>query len=483
MVKSKHGFKWSKYPNESDPRLYQEVERKSLDIHTGNQKRDEKIDKLLAINTTGAAYEAFKSRIYGKPIRAVEIQSPEFACNAFSDGEECTFNNICVYNITKPSAKWFTFQDMGYSTSGKFNLKRLGRKVFEMDIDVFHPAKNRFVELHSGSLVHYIDENVHIFNVQYGHRYYIYLRGTKFSKYIEEITMRTFYYVINMTLILINMHSMITLCLLKSIEERSKKTPYHLLYMTHFGNGVEMKNLHYFENKHKVVYEKFTYDHRPLGTFPAALEGIEEPVVCFKQIHLQYDSNVTGMLQGTEFMERRIENRKLMHGKNPYERFNLDIMLKMIPRFQKHLHKSYNVLGLPMIKNRCLLITRRQGRNENAIFRKILNEDKVVELLENFGLEVDMVDFATISDYEQIIRTRQAEVFVGMHGAGMANSIWLHKEAIVIELQTYGFQKWGYRNLMRVMGIMYFHWINTHPENTVHNYRSLENEGGYDFYR
>ncbi|KNC78548.1 hypothetical protein SARC_09032, partial [Sphaeroforma arctica JP610] len=151
--------------------------------------------------------------------------------------------------------------------------------------------------------------------------------------------------------------------------------------------------------------------------------------------------------------------------------------------YQERLVNRYRIQDIPMQRNRCLLVTRRAGRRDNEVYRRILNEVDVVRLLEDAGLEVDMVDFQTISDYEQIIRTRMAGVFVAMHGAGMSNTMWLHPQAVVIELQTYGFQKWGYRNFLRAMGIHYEYWVNTHTANAVHTYKSLASEGSYDFYR
>ena len=51
---------------------------------------------------------------------------------------------------------------------------------------------------------------------------------------------------------------------------------------------------------------------------------------------------------------------------------------------------------------------------------------------------MDKVDFAQLSNMEQIRRSREAQLFIGMHGAGMANMVWLHPEAVALELHPYG---------------------------------------------
>lgn len=58
--------------------------------------------------------------------------------------------------------------------------------------------------------------------------------------------------------------------------------------------------------------------------------------------------------------------------------------------------------------------------------------------MQEAGLEVDLVDYGMLSNEQQIVRTRRAAMFVGMHGAGMANLAWLHGAAPVLELHPYG---------------------------------------------
>lgn len=63
---------------------------------------------------------------------------------------------------------------------------------------------------------------------------------------------------------------------------------------------------------------------------------------------------------------------------------------------------------------------------------------ELVGIMQEAGLEVDLVDYGMLSNEQQMVRTRKAAMLVGMHGAGMANLVWLHASAPVLELHPYG---------------------------------------------
>ncbi|KNC76508.1 hypothetical protein SARC_10994, partial [Sphaeroforma arctica JP610] len=121
------------------------------------------------------------------------------------------------------------------------------------------------------------------------------------------------------------------LALQRSIQTLSKDKPYHLLYMTHFGNGKEMAKMYYNEPKHTEVFEKFAYKDRPMGTFPAALSDIEEDVLCFKSLHFQYDESLTELLKSTSNVQKGDPLKK--DGRYIYKTANTRILQQLAPLY------------------------------------------------------------------------------------------------------------------------------------------------------
>jgi capsular polysaccharide biosynthesis protein len=78
-------------------------------------------------------------------------------------------------------------------------------------------------------------------------------------------------------------------------------------------------------------------------------------------------------------------------------------------------------------QKRRIYITRRK-----AIKRKVVNEEAVVSYLRQYGFEE--VALEELHFCEQINLFRSAEVVVSMHGAGLANIIFMEPASIVIEI-------------------------------------------------
>jgi hypothetical protein len=68
---------------------------------------------------------------------------------------------------------------------------------------------------------------------------------------------------------------------------------------------------------------------------------------------------------------------------------------------------------------------------------RILNEDEVIELLKKLpGTTHEVVDWAELSGREQAIKAARADVFVGMHGAGLTHIQYAHEDAVLVELHA-----------------------------------------------
>jgi capsular polysaccharide biosynthesis protein len=85
--------------------------------------------------------------------------------------------------------------------------------------------------------------------------------------------------------------------------------------------------------------------------------------------------------------------------------------------------------------------------------RTIANELEVSEVLERFGL--DAVQPETLSFAEQVRLFSEAELVLGCHGAGMANSVFARPGARIIELFQPGYVNLSTYRLARSAGMRY----------------------------
>lgn len=94
-------------------------------------------------------------------------------------------------------------------------------------------------------------------------------------------------------------------------------------------------------------------------------------------------------------------------------------------------------------------------------FRNVLNEDELVEAIRGItGVEVRQVAYTKEMPFKQQLEiTRNTDVFIGMHGAGLTHLLFLPDWAILFEL--YNCEDAGcYRDLARLRGVNYMTWEN-----------------------
>eukprot|EP01134_Creolimax_fragrantissima_P005396 CFRG5396T1 len=180
------------------------------------------------------------------------------------------------------------------------------------------------------------------------------------------------------------------------------------------------------------------------------------------------EANLKELLKRPRLQQERraeLERRLEVHKEN----------YRYLPVFRKHLLRNLDMESIPMEPKRVLLVSREAPRfnTGRAQYRKILNRDELINILEKRGYTVYIVDFASITVPEQIVEVRKAQLYIGMHGAGMANTMWLHEDACAIELHTYGFQKWGYEGLSKYLDQCYVSWVNTRQEDSKETWKSI----------
>ncbi|XP_029456924.1 EGF domain-specific O-linked N-acetylglucosamine transferase [Rhinatrema bivittatum] len=107
-------------------------------------------------------------------------------------------------------------------------------------------------------------------------------------------------------------------------------------------------------------------------------------------------------------------------------------------------------------------------------YRRILNQDKLVNALKTISLlEVQVVDYKykELGFLEQLRITHNSDIFIGMHGAGLAHLLFLPDWAVIFEL--YNCEDFGcYSDLARLRGVHYITWQKRHkvfPQDKGHH--------------
>ncbi|KAL0478703.1 hypothetical protein AKO1_008312 [Acrasis kona] len=132
---------------------------------------------------------------------------------------------------------------------------------------------------------------------------------------------------------------------------------------------------------------------------------------------------------------------------------------------------------LPNEPIRILFSVRKHKNVQAKIGRRIMNEEELIKLLNEklttvstdnkIPVQVTAIDLGTIGFKEQIEKVRQADIFVGMHGAGMTHVLWMHDESVVVELFPKGWHSSGMRNISKWLGRVYLSWQNVHDKNVA----------------
>lgn len=126
--------------------------------------------------------------------------------------------------------------------------------------------------------------------------------------------------------------------------------------------------------------------------------------------------------------------------------------------FSEHiLHRLQIKLETPHAKPKLRITFLSRGTK----YRKVLNEDELIKRIsENKRFEIRRVKYGrNMSFKDQLKRTRNSDIFIGMHGAGLTHVFFLPKWASLFEL--YNCEDINcYKDLARLRGVNYVTWEN-----------------------
>ncbi|KAK7461548.1 hypothetical protein BaRGS_00038694 [Batillaria attramentaria] len=156
--------------------------------------------------------------------------------------------------------------------------------------------------------------------------------------------------------------------------------------------------------------------------------------------------------------------------------------ISYLPELRYFFYKQYGVT--PKEQAKCptlnvLLVLRRDylahPRNPSAtIQRKIANEAEVMDALKAAGYVVQGVQLDLLPVGKQLEHVGQADIMLGMHGAGLTWSILLHDNAGLVEIAPRYFQKHSlcFKAISRWRGLHHIHWTNLNATNERANYHT-----------
>lgn len=111
--------------------------------------------------------------------------------------------------------------------------------------------------------------------------------------------------------------------------------------------------------------------------------------------------------------------------------------------------------------------------SRNTKYRKVLNEADLIRAIEKIpNLEVQQVSYSGLMAFkDQLEITGNTDIFVGIHGAGLAHLLFLPNWATLFELYNCE-DSACYRDLSRLRGVNYMTWENrtlVFPEDQGHH--------------
>jgi protein O-GlcNAc transferase len=90
--------------------------------------------------------------------------------------------------------------------------------------------------------------------------------------------------------------------------------------------------------------------------------------------------------------------------------------------------------------------------------RRLIDKEAFIEKLRSKfpDVEIDSVDYASLSFAEQLNATRRSDILIGVHGAGLTHGMFMRPGSAMVEILPQDFNHKGFRNLAKIMGHQYF---------------------------
>lgn len=122
--------------------------------------------------------------------------------------------------------------------------------------------------------------------------------------------------------------------------------------------------------------------------------------------------------------------------------------------FAKRMANFYGVKDEVQPPDRPLVLTF-ISRNEK---RSLVNKEQYIDGLKNLypEVQINLVDFASLTFAEQIATVRKTDILAGIHGAGLGHGMFLPPNSALAEIMPVDFNHKGFRNMAKRIGHKYF---------------------------
>lgn len=127
---------------------------------------------------------------------------------------------------------------------------------------------------------------------------------------------------------------------------------------------------------------------------------------------------------------------------------------KLLKTFSQRILTFYDIDDKLAADNRPLMLTFIDRREK----RRLIDQDRYFARLNSkfSAIEIQLVDFASLSFLEQLKKVRRTDILVGVHGAGLTHGIFLPPGSTMVEILPPDLKYKGFRNLAKMLGHNYF---------------------------
>lgn len=127
---------------------------------------------------------------------------------------------------------------------------------------------------------------------------------------------------------------------------------------------------------------------------------------------------------------------------------------KLLQVFSQRMLSFYDINDEPGPPDRPLVLTFIDRTEKRSLIDK---EAYINDLKPSYpSMEINLVNFASLSFAEQLRTIRKTDILAGVHGAGLTHGIFLQPSSTMVEIMPHDFNHKGFRNLAKSLGHRYF---------------------------
>jgi hypothetical protein len=111
--------------------------------------------------------------------------------------------------------------------------------------------------------------------------------------------------------------------------------------------------------------------------------------------------------------------------------------------------------------------------------RNVINIDEAVDLIRSYGLDVNWIqEMGHLSFQQQVQAMAETGILLAVHGAGLANVMFMPAHSVVVEITPYILYASMYRDLAATAGLYYYRLPSDKPAST--DYEQFHDQTFFD---